>query len=322
MAGEMVQRWGFNPFTIFDTKGGIWLDKKREWLAKGIQSELGRPDAKSYDHSWAERKGRAVPQGDGVSVFDPFLCEVIYRYYCPAGGKVLDPFAGGSVRGVVAGCLGLQYTGIELNAEQISANNAQVQDICPDASVEYRHGDCWTMLHKARGLIKDMDLVFTCPPYGNLERYSDDPDDLSTREYPDFLTLYRDILRGAFSALKPDRFFAIVVGDFRDMKTGNLHGLPADTVRLARDVGFRLWNDAILATPIGTLPVRAGKPFSVSRKLGRAHQYVCIFVKGSGEAAARACGAERIGVQKPFVRRLKYAPKPRRRSVRDANNEG
>src|SRR5690348_7500784 len=60
----------------------------------------------------------------GTSIFDPVLCELSYRWFCPPGGKILDPFAGGSVRGIVASCLGFEYTGVELRAEQVAANQA------------------------------------------------------------------------------------------------------------------------------------------------------------------------------------------------------
>ena len=40
--------------------------------------------------------------GSGTSIFDPVLCEIAYRWFCPPGGLVLDPFAGGSVRGIIA----------------------------------------------------------------------------------------------------------------------------------------------------------------------------------------------------------------------------
>ncbi|MGB3312861.1 MAG: DNA methyltransferase, partial [Albidovulum sp.] len=61
----------------------------------------------------------------GTSIFDPVLCEIAYRWFCPQGGTVLDPFAGGSVRGIVASQLGRAYVGIELRAEQVAANQAQ-----------------------------------------------------------------------------------------------------------------------------------------------------------------------------------------------------
>ena len=69
----------------------------------------------------------------GTSIFDPVLCELIYRWFCPLGGAILDPFAGGSVRGIVAAKLGRNYTGIELRAEQIEANREQAARILTDA---------------------------------------------------------------------------------------------------------------------------------------------------------------------------------------------
>ena len=36
-----------------------------------------------------------APTASGTSIFDPVLCEIAYRWFCPQGGTVLDPFAGG-----------------------------------------------------------------------------------------------------------------------------------------------------------------------------------------------------------------------------------
>ena len=63
----------------------------------------------------------------GTSVFDPVLCECMYRWYVPQGGKILDPFAGGSTRGIVANYLGYDYTGVEIRQGQIDANVRQAQ---------------------------------------------------------------------------------------------------------------------------------------------------------------------------------------------------
>ena len=63
-----------------------------------------------------------------VSVFDPALCEVIYHWFCPTAGSILDPFAGGSVRGIVANYLGYKYTGIDIRKEQIESNKEQILD--------------------------------------------------------------------------------------------------------------------------------------------------------------------------------------------------
>jgi hypothetical protein len=100
----------------------------------------------------AQRKANAIPSGtkmvsaydskgnritgtigatSGTSVFDPVLCEIAYSWFMPQGaGRILDPFSGGSVRGIVASILGKQYVGIDLSARQVEANKEQAQAIC------------------------------------------------------------------------------------------------------------------------------------------------------------------------------------------------
>ena len=124
------------------------------------------------------------------------------------------------------------------------------------------------------------DLVFSCPPYADLEVYSDDPRDISTMSYEDFLTKYRDIIGKAVARLRDNRFAVFVVGDLRDKK-GFYRGFVGDTVRAFEDVGCRLYNEAALVTPPGSLCLRAGgRSFTGYRKLGKAHQNVLVFFKG------------------------------------------
>jgi hypothetical protein len=134
------------------------------------------------------------------------------------------------------------------------------------------------------------DLVFSCPPYGDLERYSDDPADLSTLDYPLFLAALGEIMERSAERLHDDRFLALVVGDFRD-KRGNLRGFPANVFGLARRAGLSLYNEAVLVTAVGSLPIRVGKQFSAGRKLGKTHQNLLVFVKGDGRKAADAVNA-------------------------------
>ncbi len=127
--------------------------------------------------------------------------------------------------------------------------------------------------------------VFSCPPYGDLERYSDDPADLSTMSYAEFLRAYRAIIEQCARALKPDRLACFVVGDFRDQKTGYYRGFVADTINAFRDVGLALYNDAVLVTAVGSLPIRVSGQFPSGRKLGKTHQNVLCFAKGDPRKA-------------------------------------
>jgi len=231
----------------------------------------------------------------GTSVFDPVLTELIYRWFCAPGHHVLDPFAGGSVRGIVASKLGRRYTGVELRANQVMANRGQadvvlgVDDIQPSWII----GDSQSIMETCADV--SADLIFSCPPYADLEIYSDDPADLSAMTYEDFLTAYRAIIENSCKLLKPDRFACFVVGDVRD-KQGNYRNFVGDTVQAFRDAGLHLYNEAILVTAVGSLPIRIGKQFSATRKMGKTHQNVLVFLKGDARAAAEACGVVDVTV--------------------------
>ncbi len=225
----------------------------------------------------------------GTSIFDPVLCELAYRWFCPPGGLVLDPFAGGSVRGIVASKLGRRYVGVELRPEQVAANRTQGIAICGEPMPAWHEGDSRELAALVPGL--EADFVFSCPPYADLEVYSDDPRDLSIFPYAEFRAAYRQVIAAACAMLRPDRFACFVVGDVRDKK-GAYRGLPWHTVEAFEAAGLKLYNEAVLITAVGSLPVRVGRQFASGRKLGKTHQNVLVFLKGDAKRAAQACGAE------------------------------
>ncbi len=319
---ELQERFGVPPFSVLDARQGYWQDRKRAWLAMGIQSELGRggrvfgqdlmrgehvvgggPRPHGKDNRPVGESGRGRYEGgdcwkaahaedmSGTSIFDPVLCELVYLWFCPPGGKVLDPFAGGSVRGIVAAKLGRGYTGVELRVEQVEANNKQGEDIMRDGSPKWIVGDARRVADLAKA---DYDLVFTCPPYGDLEVYSDDPADLSTMSYAEFIKAWWEIIAASCAMLRDDRFACVVVGEFRDKK-GMYRGFVGDTVAAFRAAGLELYNDAVLVTAVGSLPLRSARSFAASRKLGKTHQNVLVFVKGDPVAATSAVGEVEFG---------------------------
>jgi hypothetical protein len=85
-----------------------------------------------------------------------------------------------------------------------------------------------------------------------------------------------------------------VVGDVRD-PPGIYRDFVGETVQAFRDAGLQLYNEAILVTAVGSLPVRAGKQFAATRKLGKTHQNVLVFVKGDPRRATEACGDVEVG---------------------------
>lgn len=288
--GPVSERFLFPPFTVLDAKSGDWLERKRAWLAVGMRSEVGREEVLCYRGAASandDAMGAAMQErGGAVSIFDPVLCELAYRWFCGGGGQVVDPFAGGSVRGIVAAQLGLNYWGCDLRAEQVAANRAQAEAICTDNMPQWVCGDSMDTLVNA----PDADFVFSCPPYGDLEVYSDDPADLSNMEWHTFVAAYKRIILRAVSRLKDDRFACFVVGDFRDPK-GFYRDFVSTTIRAFEECGVRLYNEAILATPVGSACMRVTKQFDASRKMAKTHQNILVFCKGDPRRAASACKA-------------------------------
>ena len=89
--------------------------------------------------------------------------------------NIFDCFAGDSVFGFVSDYIGNTFIGIELRQEQVDLNNERLHSkkskyICDDALNVLDHIKPQTQ-----------DLLFSCPPYFDLEIYSDLPNDASNQ---------------------------------------------------------------------------------------------------------------------------------------------
>lgn len=295
----------FPPFSILDTRSGVWQDRKRKWLSLGFNSQETREDveliAKSgqssgvyelrnkmremlqREPSWDEIIDYAKKKGmhvyEGASIFDPVLCELSYRWFCPEQGNILDPFAGGSVRGIVAGVLDYKYLGIDLRDDQCVANRKQASILSLDVvKTQWYAGDSNDVLnHKMSE--EGFDFLYSCPPYADLEKYSDDPRDLSNMDYKDFKDVYFSIIKKSVAQLKDDRFACFVVGDVRDKK-GFYYNFVSDTIQAFKEAGMELYNEIILVNVVGSLAIRVRRQFNGGRKVGKMHQNVLVFYKG------------------------------------------
>jgi DNA modification methylase len=260
------------PFSVLDTKQGSWQKRKRIWQDLGMKSEVGR-DSKVIN---MDTKAKENNTANYISIFDPALCEVLYHWFCPEGGAILDPFAGGSVRGIVANYLNFNYTGLELRQEQVDSNREQALDILPvNKQPNWYVGDSEKLLDGEWA--NHFDFIFSCPPYANLEVYSDHPDDLSTMEYRDFLDKYNAIISKSCKLLESGGYACFVVGEVRDKK-GNYIGFVPDTIKAFMDCDMEFYNEAILLNSIASASMRANGNMK-SKKLAKVHQNVLVFKK-------------------------------------------
>ena len=460
----LLGKFRFPPFSILKTYDAEWAKRKKSWISIGLQSEVGRNEKGMANNSInsifkRNRKAGGGESRTNISIFDPVLCELMYSWFCPPKGVVIDPFAGGSVRGVIAAYMDKSYWGCELRPEQVQANYEQAdillgnfkqikisnkmmrqrfhdcnldyikntckgrccqgnktllvtihpseqnffeqlgakidensfiipdsRGLCPfkqndgtcgihtrkpfgcaaspftlnskdtliirnryrlmpcykerkkipaykahqeslrkilgDENTDYltkyldeggekdillnipysnyrrlkdndqfKKGEssanpasgklnwvCGDSLHEIKKA-PEADFIFSCPPYGNLEVYSDIDGDISNLNYNEFLESYQQIITESLSRLKNNRFACFVVSNFRG-KQGFIHDFVGDTIKAFENNQVFLYNDIVLATSLGSLPIRAGKIFDTKRKVGKAHQNILVFYKG------------------------------------------
>ena len=265
-----------HPFSILDTRTAEWKKRKNWWILNHkIKSELGRENTESKTMFWDTEAN--------VSIFDPVLCETMYDWFSPKDGKVLDPFAGGSVRGIVAEGLDRSYTGIDISEEQIKANRLQSDK--PNWIV----GDSRKVVPTLND--KEYDFIFTCPPYHDLEVYSDNPRDISNMPYNRFLTSLNSILTHSVSKLKDNRFVAIVVSEIREQSTarnykiGKYRGFVPSVIEMCEEMGLSFYNDMILYNSQGQASRVSKTYFNRNKKIASVHQNILIFVKGNPDIA-------------------------------------
>lgn len=301
----MNDRFVVPPFSILDTHKGYWQARKKVW--RELIGDMGEsrndtlitsPEIKYKDLYQKTRQHREelgltfkeylekyVPDdvkereaqkvlSAGVSLLDPVMAEIVCRWFGMENCKTFDCFAGDSVFGYVSAHLGNEFVGIELRPEQAQLNNERVEGmnaryICDDGQNVAQHIEP-----------ESQDLLFSCPPYFDLEVYSDLPNDASNQgSYEDFIAILRNAFSAAIGCLKEDRFAVIVVGDVRDKTTGCYYDFCGDIKRIFKDNGVNLYNEIILIETGASTALRASR-YMESRKVAKMHQNILVFYKG------------------------------------------
>lgn len=162
----------------------------------------------------------------------------LIRFFTKSGGVVLDPFVG--VGSTLKACAveGRKGIGFELNSKYAELAEQRLRTevrglFTSTEEQEVRIGDARDLLHELPE--NSLDFVVTSPPYWNIlhkedhkarqeriehdldTKYGDDPLDLGNiHDYPTFLDELAKILGGCGKALKPKKYMAVIVSDFRD----------------------------------------------------------------------------------------------------------
>ena len=271
---SMKDRIGFIPVSIWQPD---WSKTKE---LKGIIGDFGQTRAMDSKSGNARTAGASYKENMGgaansMSIFNPCLAQMILSAYCPPRAEIYDPFGGGGTRGFVAAAMGHKYFGVELRSEECERIKTKMIEL--DRNFELQEGDS-RYFPPFPEYENHFDFCYTCPPYYDLEIYSDLPDDLSAaKTYEDFLSMARPIMENIYKALKTGALAVWVVGNFRD-KRGALVHFSGDIVRLGEAAGFKLHDELIFWGASGQAAQRAGA-FEANRKSVRVHEYIIILRK-------------------------------------------
>ena len=266
---SLKANWVMPPFSILDTRQIYWQERRREWY-----SILGDTSF-SREHVLGDDLLGTI--NSGVSLFDPVLAEIIFRWFTPhKNSKILNLFAGGVEPNIVAAYNGHHITGIELRMEQIEHTcriadrlkiNHKLNIICDDVLNLNLHAPN-----------NEFDLIVSSPPFYSLEQYSTNPDDFSNKNEVEFDLLMEKVILSSASKLKDNRFAVFVVSEVR-RADGSFIGFVPKVIKWFLAAGFVYYNEIVLINSIGTLPFRINRAWS-NRKIGRMHQNVLVFFKG------------------------------------------
>lgn len=274
-----IEVHGVWPWTTLRSDSRTWQDRKKSWIARGVDDLAGRQQVEIFRHGQSGRHHRV---SGGRSRFDPFLAELTYTWY--GAGRVIDPFAGGVTRGLIAADLGLDYLGVDLLGSQVDSNRSIASEWETPGRAEWVTGDAREVLASLPD--GGFGYCLTCPPYHSAERYSTDPRDLSVMSWNEHLAALREIACEVYRVLEEDSFLTWVVGDLRG-PDGHLRQLPERTSLILSDAGFRPVNHQVLVTPVGTMYRMIRRWWSNTRSAGRTHQHVLTFVKGDRRRATQ-----------------------------------
>lgn len=306
-APSLVDRFIVPPFSILDTRKGYWQKRKKAWReligdagetredtcivqlemrypniyykSKEKRKELGITFREYLDKYVSEEEKREDSKvlTSGVSLFDPVLAEVLCKWFTPSeGSRIFDPFAGDTQKGLVFATCGHTFRGVELRREQVDVNERVIAGrgldiayICDDGRNVAKHVE-----------ENSQDLLFSCPPYYDVEVYSDLPNDASNQgTYEEFFQILRDAFHSAIGCLKNDRFAVVVVGDVRDKRTGCYYDFVGDVKRIFKEAGMPLYNEVVLIESGASTALRVANCMK-TRKMVKCHQNVLVFYKG------------------------------------------
>lgn len=216
-----------------------------------------------------------------LSEFNPTTAKNIISFWSEQGDRILDPFAG-RTRALVGYAMNREYIGYEISKDVVNYMDSKIDSLNLEMDdghyISIIHDDCININQTFKQ--EYFDLIFTCPPYWNLEKYESCNGQLSDiNDYDVFLNELTNRLIESVKVLKSNKYMAIVIGDFR--RNGEYITLHSDLISK-----LKFYNNIISlhdVIVIQNLPFNSAAFYFGSKKkfkyTAKAHEYLLVYKK-------------------------------------------
>ncbi len=256
---KVVTQVGWLPLSVIEPPRQTKKIWKKAYLNDGLDEQRRSDDAKYLS-------------GLGFSEFHAGLTEDILHYWSTVDSVVVDPFAGRVTRAFVSSKLGRKYYGYEISPKTVDRVQKHLDSYNIDSTI-YLDNGCY-MKQTPNDFA---DLVMTCPPYHQLEKYESVDNQLSDiNDYETFLGMLEICAVNIKRVLKPGGFLVWVCADWRDgIEFRSFH---TDSIRMFKNVGLKYHDIVVMKNKSPFASMQIGK-VAAKRYTSKIHEYILIFRK-------------------------------------------
>jgi len=220
----------------------------------------------------------------------PQIAQQLYERFTKKNDIVLDLFFGSGTSGIEAINMERRCIGVELKpelAESVSEKFTPKQ-LVTDVNIICADSASGTAVDKIKARLEIMgeekaQLLILHPPYDDIIKFSDKPEDLSNCESTDkFYDLFEQVAKNGYDLLEKGRFAALIIGD--SYKNSEVQPLGFECMARMMKLGFKL--KAIIVKDIQGNEKAKGKTANLWRYRALAggfyifkHEYVMVFQK-------------------------------------------
>lgn len=283
----VIAKYGFVPQSVFT--GTV---KSQRLDTKFMTDRIAKTDSSYEDHGYSVR-------GGALSQFPIAIGLFVVKMWSEPGDLICDPCFGRGQRVVLSTGLGRDYIGFDICKkfyDEVISNvknlrKSSLEDQGPEHETDTSY---FATLNnrKIRLYLKDAktihlpdnsaDLFFTSPPYWDIEFYDDNPEQLGYKKsYQEFLDGMKKISEHGFRVLKPGKYLAYLINDFR--KGGKFYLYHRDLCNILEEVGFLPHDIVIYRLSKHALGAIFATQLEEQKRTAKCHEYILVFKKPGGE---------------------------------------